>query len=149
VIVGCTATGLVVFLFTLFVFSVIDARLYRAFIAEGAGVTAREAALFYALSGVSHLVALLLAFGLGGLVTGAVADAFPGLNGAVGAAVAGALDLGADQQPRRGLHAVREPRQPGGVERGLLRSLALRRLRGLRWCQAGRAVAEQEWSLIP
>ena len=87
VIVGAAATALISFLLALFVSSVIVARLYRAFIAEGAGMTAREDALFNILSGVSHLVAVLLAFFLGGLVAGGVAAAFPGLNGAVGAAV--------------------------------------------------------------
>ena len=74
---------------TLFVFSVVDSRLYRAFIAEGPGTTAREQALFDALSGASHLVAALLASFLGGLLVGRVIAASPGTNGAVGAAVAG------------------------------------------------------------
>lgn len=73
---------------TLFVFSVIDSRLYRAFIAEGAGTTAREQALFDGLSGASHLAAGLLAPFLGGLLGGRVTAASPGTNAATGAAVA-------------------------------------------------------------
>lgn len=74
--------------FTLLVFSVIDSRLYRAFIAEGAGTTAREQALFDGLSGASHLIAVLLAPFLGGLLVGRVVDAFAGTTAAISAAVA-------------------------------------------------------------
>ncbi len=73
---------------TLFVFSVIDSRLYRAFIAEGAGTTAREQALFDGLSGASHLAAGLLAPFPGGLLGGRVTAASSGTNAATGAAVA-------------------------------------------------------------
>ena len=87
-VTGVGVSLVVAVLFNLFVFSVIDARLYRVFIAEGAGVTAREDALYDTLSGTSHVISVLLAFSLGGLVVDGMVAASPGLNGAVGAAVA-------------------------------------------------------------
>lgn len=72
----------------LFVFAVVDSLLYDTFIAEGAGTTAREQALFDGLSGASHLAAVLLAPFLGGLVVGRVIAASPGTDAAVGATVA-------------------------------------------------------------
>lgn len=88
VVLGVAAMTPLALGFNGFVFSVIDSRLYRAFIAEGAGVTARENALFTALSGVSHLVAVLLASFLGGLLVGRLIAAFPGTNAAIAALVA-------------------------------------------------------------
>ena len=75
----------------LFVFAVIDSRLYDAFIAEGAGTTAREQATFDGISDASHLAAVLLAPFLGGLLVGRVIAASPGTNAAVGAAVGAAV----------------------------------------------------------
>lgn len=129
---GCGAVGVAVHVSSLLG---VDSRLYEAFIAEGAGTTAREQALFDALSGASHLAAVLLAFFLGGLLAGRIAPSFPGSNGAASAGrrhlrvrggPLGPVDLGAYQQPRRGLHARRKPQQPGGVRRGLLRCPSLR-----------------------
>jgi hypothetical protein len=88
VFLGAAVTTPLTLGLTLFVFSVVDSRLYRAFIAEGAGTTAREQALFDGLSGASHLAAVLLAPFLGGLLVGRVIAASPGTNAAVGAAVA-------------------------------------------------------------
>ena len=88
VFLGTAVTTLLALGLNIFVFSVVDSRLYRAFIAEGAGTTAREQALFDGLSGASHLAAVLLAPFLGGLLVGRVIAASPGTNAAVGAAVA-------------------------------------------------------------
>ena len=66
VVVGVAVTVLVGFPLTLFVFSVIDAHLYRVYVAEGTRVTAREDALFNTLSGGYHLIAALLASSLAG-----------------------------------------------------------------------------------
>lgn len=87
---GIAAGAPLALLFTFFVFSAVDSRLYRIFIAEGTGTTAREQALFDALSAASHLVAALPAFFLGGLLAGRIAAAFPGSNGATSAGVGAA-----------------------------------------------------------
>lgn len=72
-VAGIAAAVPLALLFTLLVFSAVDSRLYEVFIAEGPGTTAREQALLDALSGASHLVAVLLAFFLGGLLAGRAA----------------------------------------------------------------------------
>lgn len=89
-VAGIAVAGPLAFLFTILVFSVVDSRLYGAFIAEGAGTTAREQTLFDVFSGASHLVAVLLAFFLGGLLAGRIASSFPGSNGAVSAGLGAA-----------------------------------------------------------
>ena len=90
VVAGIAVAGPLAFLFTILVFSVVDSRLYGAFIAEGAGTTAREQTLFDVFSGASHLVAVLLAFFLGGLLAGRIASSFPGSNGAASAGLGAA-----------------------------------------------------------
>ena len=87
-VVGIAAMFLFTLLLNYSVFVMIHPYLYDTYIAEGAGVTAREDALFNALTGLSNLIATLLAFLLGGLVVGVLASAFAGLNGALSAAVA-------------------------------------------------------------
>lgn len=89
-VAGVAVAGPLAFVFTILVFSVVDSRLYNAFIAEGAGTTAREQTLYNVFSGASHLVAVLLAFLLGGLLTGRIASAFPGSNGAMSAGLGAA-----------------------------------------------------------
>jgi hypothetical protein len=89
-VAGIAAGVLLAFLFTFLVFSAIDLYLYEVSITEGAGTTAREQALFDALSGASHLVAVLLAFYLGGLLAGRIASSFPGSNGAASAGLGAA-----------------------------------------------------------
>ena len=89
-VAGIAAAVPLAFLFTFLVFSAVDSRLYKVFIAEGAGTTAREQALFNALSGASHLVVVLLAFFLGGLLAGRIASSFPGSNGAASAGLGAA-----------------------------------------------------------
>ncbi len=87
--VGVVATMLLAYLLTRFVvYSVIFPYLYRTYIAEGPGVNAREDALFNTFTTSSLLIALLLAFFIGGLLVGGLVAAFPGLNGAVSAATA-------------------------------------------------------------
>ncbi len=88
IVVGVAATMLFMYLLLyLVVFSVIMPYLYRTFIAEGPGVSAREDALFNTLSTGSLLIAVLLAFLLGGIPVGWVVGAFPGFNGALSTAV--------------------------------------------------------------
>ncbi len=87
--VGAVATMLLTYLLTRFVvYSVIFPYLHRTYIAEGPGVNAREDALFNTFSTGSLLIALLLAFFIGGLLVGGLVAASPGLNGAVSAATA-------------------------------------------------------------
>lgn len=87
---GIAAAVPLALLFTFLVFSAVDLRLYEVLIAEGSGTTAREQALFDALSGASHLAAVLLAFFLGGLLAGRIVPSFSGLNGAVSAGLGAA-----------------------------------------------------------
>jgi hypothetical protein len=88
VVVGMVATTLLALLLILFVvFPVIFPYLHRTYIAEGAGVTAREDTLYTNLSNSSLLAALLLAALLGGLLAGGAVRSYPGLNGAISAAL--------------------------------------------------------------
>jgi hypothetical protein len=87
ILLGIAATPPLSLGFNIFVSSVIDSRLYRANIAEGAGVTAREDAMYNTFSNASHLIAILLAPFLAGLLVGMLVAAFPGTNAAIGAAV--------------------------------------------------------------
>ena len=90
-VAGTAVAGPLAFLLTILVFAVVDSRLYGAFIAEGAGTTAREQTLYDVFSGASHLVAVLLAFFLGGLLAGRIASSFPGSNGAASAGLGAAV----------------------------------------------------------
>ena len=84
---GVAATLLFACLLALFTFSVIDPYLERVILGEGPGVNATEDALLNTFSAGSLLSALLLAFFLGAIPVGWLADAFAGLNGALSAAL--------------------------------------------------------------
>ena len=65
----------------------VDTYLYDTFIDAEQGVTARENAYFETLSGLSLLIALLIAFFCGGILAGLISCEFPDLNGVVSSVI--------------------------------------------------------------